>query len=255
MLKTFWKEMMQDFFVVIPSRYSSVRLPGKPLIDLNGKPMIQHVFECGVNSGASKVIVATESKLIADCAESFGAQVCMTSEHHNSGTERISEVATLLNWDDDQIIVNLQGDEPLMPQSAIKECVNLLDNKEVDISTLASPFLNIKDFKNPNCVKVICNQKNHAIYFSRSSIPYGRDTHATEISMKIALHHHGIYAYRCGVLRKLTAANPAPLEISEKLEQLRAISLGMKISVCSPKERPGMGVDTMEDLEVISKLI
>ena len=246
---------MKDFFVVIPSRYSSVRLPGKPLINLNGKPMIQRVFECGVKSGASKVIVATESKLIADCAESFGAQVCMTSDRHNSGMERIAEVANLLNWDDDQIIVNLQGDEPLMPHSAIKECVNLLENEEVNISTLASPFLNMKDFKNPNCVKVICNQKNNAIYFSRSSIPYDSCTDATGISIKIALHHHGIYAYRCEALKKITAANPSPLEISEKLEQLRAISLGMKIAVCSPKERPGMGVDTMEDLEVISKLI
>jgi len=247
--------MMQDYFVVIPSRYSSVRLPGKPLMELNGKPMIQHVFECGLNSGASKVIVATESKLIADTAESFGAQVCMTSDQHNSGTERIAEVANLLDWDDTQIVVNLQGDEPLMPHSAIKECVNLLNNNVVDISTLASPFLSTNDFKNPNCVKVICDHKSNAIYFSRSTIPYSKSPHATEISMNIALHHHGIYAYRCGVLRKLVAARPSPIETSEKLEQLRAISLGMKIGVCSPKERPGMGVDTIEDLEAISKLI
>ncbi|MAD91455.1 MAG: 3-deoxy-manno-octulosonate cytidylyltransferase [Gammaproteobacteria bacterium] len=246
---------MESFFVVIPSRYSSLRLPGKPLIDLNGKTMIQHVYECGLESGAKEIIIATESKLIAENAESFGAKVCMTSENHKSGMERITEVANLLNWDDAQIVVNLQGDEPLMPKSAIKECANLLIEKEADISTLASPFLSRNDFEDPNCVKVICNQYNNAIYFSRSPIPNEDFLEKKDFSMKVALHHHGIYAYRCGVLRQLIATNPPLIEKCEKLEQLRALSLGMKIAVCTPTERPGIGIDTIEDLQKVSKLI
>ena len=239
---------MTEFVVVIPSRYASARLPGKPLLDLNGKPMIQHVYERGVESGATEVVIATDDERIADAAESFGATVCMTAEDHQSGTERIAEVADLLGWDDARVVVNLQGDEPSMPAILIKQCAKLLSDAAADISTLASPFLTRDDFESPNCVKVIRDLNDHAIYFSRSIIPHARESDQDELAMRSALHHHGIYAYRCGVLRQLVAAEPSPLEVSEQLEQLRALSLGMTIAVGIPTERPGIGVDTAEDL-------
>jgi 3-deoxy-manno-octulosonate cytidylyltransferase (CMP-KDO synthetase) len=239
---------MTNFVVVIPSRFASERLPGKPLLELNGKPMIQHVYERGTESGASEVVVATDNELIAEVAEAIGATVCMTRVDHQSGTERIAEVADLLNWDDSQIVVNLQGDEPSMPAALINECASLLDDASADIATLASPFLSREDFESPNCVKVIRDINKHAIYFSRAAIPYARDASQSELSMGAALHHHGIYAYRCGVLRKFVAAEPSPLEVSEQLEQLRALSLGMTIAVGEPSVRPGIGVDSADDL-------
>jgi 3-deoxy-manno-octulosonate cytidylyltransferase (CMP-KDO synthetase) len=239
---------MTDFVVVIPARFASSRLPGKPLLDLNGKPMIQHVYERGTESGATEVIIATDDDRIADVAESFAAMVCMTSRDHQSGTERIAEVADLLDWDDAQVVVNLQGDEPSMPASLINQCAGLLDDATADIATLASPFLSVADFENPNCVKVIRDVNDFAIYFSRATIPYSRGNAQRELSMGSALHHHGIYAYRCGVLRRLVRAEPSSLEVSEQLEQLRALSLGMRITVGVPAVRPGIGVDTAQDL-------
>jgi len=239
---------MTDFVVVIPSRFASSRLPGKPLRELNGKPMIQHVYERGMESGAGEVIVATDDDRIAEVAESFAATVCMTDRDHQSGTERIAEVADLLDWDDAQVVVNLQGDEPSMPADLINQCAALLDDATADIATLASPFRSIADFESPNCVKVIRDVNNHAIYFSRATIPYSRENEQRELAMDSALHHHGIYAYRCGVLRRFVSAEPSPLEVSEQLEQLRALSLGMSIVVGVPSVRPGTGVDTQDDL-------
>jgi len=240
---------VNDFVVVIPSRFASARLPGKPLLEINGKPMIQHVYERGTESQASEVVIATDDERIADAAESFGATVCMTSGDHESGTERIAEVADLLDWDDSQIVVNLQGDEPSMPASLINQCAALLDDATADIATLASPFLNRGDFESPNCVKVIRDTNGHAIYFSRAMIPHARDAAHAELAIESALHHHGIYAYRCGVLRRFVSSEPSPLETSEQLEQLRALSLGMTIAVGIPSERPGIGVDIESDLE------
>jgi len=222
---------MTDFVVVIPSRFASSRLPGKPLLDLNGKPMIQHVFERGTESGAAEVIIATDDDRIADAAESFGATVCMTGRDHRSGTERIAEVADILDWDDAKIVVNLQGDEPSMPAALIDQCAE-----------------SYEDFENPNFVKVIRDVNDHAIYFSRATIPYPRENTQNKLAMDSALQHHGIYAYRCGVLRALISAEPSSLEVSERLEQLRALSLGMSIAVGVPLLRPGVGVDTAEDL-------
>jgi len=239
---------MTDFVVVIPSRYASSRLPGKPLLELNGKPMIQHVYERGMESGATEVVIATDDDRIAEVAETFAATVCMTGRDHQSGTERIAEVADLLDWDDAQIVVNLQGDEPSMPANLINQCAALLDDATADIATLASPFLSVADFESPNCVKVIRDVNDHAIYFSRAAIPYSRENERRELAMDTALHHHGIYAYRCGVLRQLVSAEPSPLEVSEQLEQLRALSLGMSIAVGVPAVRPGIGVDTRDDL-------
>ena len=239
---------MTDFVVVIPSRYASSRLPGKPLLELQGKPMIQHVYERGMESGATEVVIATDDDRIAEAAETFAATVCMTGRDHQSGTERIAEVADLLDWDDAQIVVNLQGDEPSMPANLINQCAALLDDATADIATLASPFLSVADFESPNCVKVIRDVNDHAIYFSRAAIPYSRENERRELAMDTALHHHGIYAYRCGVLRQLVSAEPSPLEVSEQLEQLRALSLGMSIAVGVPAVRPGIGVDTRDDL-------
>ena len=240
---------MTDFVVVIPARYASVRLPGKALRDICGKPMIQHVYERGMESGASEVVIATDDERIADAAETFGGTVCMTGDHHQSGTERIAEVADLMDWGDEQIVVNLQGDEPTMPAQLIDECAALLDDATADIATLASPFLTEEDFQNPNCVKVVRDVNDHAIYFSRASIPYPRDAGSDERAAIAALHHHGIYAYRCGILRRFVASEPSELEVCEQLEQLRALSLGMTIAVGVPSARPGPGVDTEEDLQ------
>ena len=244
---------MTDFVVVIPARYASMRLPGKALRDIRGKPMIQHVYERGTESGATDVVIATDDERIADAAEAFGAVVCMTGDHHQSGTERIAEVADLMDWEDEQVVVNLQGDEPAMPPQLIDQCASLLDDATADIATLASPFRNQGDFENPNCVKVIRDVNDHAIYFSRASIPYPRDEGSDTRAAGAALHHHGIYAYRCGVLRRLVASAPSELEICEQLEQLRALSLGMTIAVGVPTVRPGTGVDTEEDLERASR--
>ena len=244
---------MSDFVVVIPSRYASTRLPGKPLRDINGKPMLQHVFERALESGATEVVIATDDARIADAAESFGATVCMTGEHHQSGTERIAEVAEVMDWDDDQVVVNLQGDEPTMPAALIDQCAALLDDAAADIATLASPFQSDSDFDSANCVKVVRDANQHAIYFSRAAIPFARDEGSRARAIGAALHHHGIYAYRCGVLRRLVNAPPSELEICEQLEQLRALSLGMTIVVGVPPVRPGAGVDTEADLARAAK--
>lgn len=239
---------MTEFIVVIPSRYVSTRLPGKPLREINGKTLLQHVYERGCESAASEVLIATDDERIASVAESFGATVCMTGDQHRSGSERIAEVCDLLDWDDEKIVVNLQGDEPSMPAALINQCAHLLENATVDIATLASPFLSQDDFDSPNCVKVIRDANDHAIYFSRATIPYARNDEHIDLAMESALHHHGIYAYRCGVLRRLVDATPSALEVSEQLEQLRALSLGMTIVVGIPPQRPGVCVDTEDDL-------
>lgn len=239
---------MTDFVVVIPARYASTRLPGKALRELGGKPMLQHVYERGSESAATDVVVATDDDRIADVAAAFGATVCMTGKQHRSGTERIAEVADLLDWKDERIVVNLQGDEPAMPATLIDQCAALLDDASADIATLASPLLHDDDFDNPNIVKVIRDVNEHAIYFSRTAIPYAREAENKERAVTSALHHHGIYAYRCGVLRRFVAAEPSDLEVCEQLEQLRALSLGMTIAVGVPAVRPGIGIDTEEDL-------
>ncbi len=239
---------MTNFVVVIPARYASTRLPAKALREIHGKPMLQHVYQRGTESAATKVVVATDDERIAEVAEAFGATVCVTGDQHQSGTERIAEVADLMDWSDDQVVVNLQGDEPSMPAVLIDQCAALLDDATADIATLASPFLTQEDFCNPNCVKVVRDVNDRAIYFSRATIPYPRDDGSDERAAGAALHHHGIYAYRCGVLRTFVAAEPSELEVCEQLEQLRALSLGMTIAVGVPSERPGAGVDTEEDL-------
>ncbi len=235
---------MSDFKVVIPARFASERLPGKPLRDIAGRPMIEHVWRRAGESGASEVVIATDDERIADAAEDFGALVCMTGDQHRSGTERIAEVADLLDWDNGQIVVNLQGDEPAMPPSLIDQGAALLADGDSDMATLASPIQSSEDYLNPNVVKVVVADDGNALYFSRSPIPHLRGGGVPEE----ALQHHGIYGYRCGVLRQLVAEQPSPLEVSEKLEQLRAMSMGLRIAVGIPDRRPGPGVDTEGDI-------
>jgi 3-deoxy-manno-octulosonate cytidylyltransferase (CMP-KDO synthetase) len=246
---------MSDFVVVIPARFESERLPGKPLRLIAGLPMIQHVWQRAVESEASQVVIATDDERIQAAAEAFGATVCMTSNRHRSGTERIAEVADLLAWRDEQRVVNLQGDEPLMPPEVISECAALLDDPHADVATLASPLQSLDDFNDSNTVKVVLDQNGFALYFSRAAIPHPRETASNDLAMKSALHHHGIYGYRCGVLRQLVAAEPSDLERCEHLEQLRALGLGQKIKVGRPTCRPGPGVDTENDLSKVNELL
>ena len=244
---------MNDFVVVIPARYASVRLPGKPLRELAGKPMIEHVYLRGTESGAREVVIATDDERIAAAGEAFGARVCMTGDQHRSGSERIAEVCDIMDWPDDQVVVNLQGDEPAMPAELIDQAAALLDDPAADIATLASPLASIEDFVNPNVVKVLIDANDDAIYFSRAAIPYARDAGQKEVAMRAALYHHGIYAYRSGVLRQLVSAEPSDLEVAEQLEQLRALSLGLTIRVGRPNQRPGAGVDTEADLAAVEQ--
>ncbi len=239
---------MTNFVVVIPSRYASERLPGKPLRQIAGKTMLEHVCRRGEESGATEVIVATDDPRIAEAAERFGARTCMTAATHQSGTDRIAEVARRMQWEDRQVIVNLQGDEPLMPPRLIDQCAALLDDGQADIATLASSLQSAADFDSPNVVKVLTDLRGYALYFSRARIPYDRSAKQAERSQSAALHHHGIYAYRNAVLQNIVVAPQSTLEICEQLEQLRALSLGLKIRVGIPDERPGPGVDTEKDL-------
>ena len=239
---------MSGFVVVIPARYASTRLPGKPLRRIAGEPMIRHVHRVATGSQADEVWIATDDRRIADVADGFGAGVCMTSPGHTSGTERLAEVCDQLNWPDDRVVVNLQGDEPLMPPQLIDECAGLLATSTADMATLASELFAPEDYDDPNVAKVIVNAAGNALYFSRAAIPFSRDRESLELARGAALRHHGIYAYRRHVLARLVAAEPCAMEECEKLEQLRALWLGMTLRVGRASVRPGPGVDTEADL-------
>ena len=242
---------MTNFVVVIPARYASVRLPGKPLLDIAGKPMIQHVYEIATRTSAQEVWIATDDERIEEVAKSFDANVCMTSADHRSGTERLAEVCIQNGWSDELVVVNLQGDEPLMAPELIDQCAALLDDGKAGMATLASPLADERDYDNPNVVKVVIDSDGNALYFSRSPIPHSRDDSTRELALKTALRHHGIYAYRGAVLGRLVASDAAALEESEKLEQLRALWLGITIRVGIADVPPGPGVDTEEDLAAV----
>jgi 3-deoxy-manno-octulosonate cytidylyltransferase (CMP-KDO synthetase) len=246
---------MNYFVVVIPARYASERLPGKPLREIAGKTMLQHVYERAEESKASEIMIATDDQRISDAAEGFGAAVCMTGSHHRSGTERIEEVSRQMKWPDDQVVINLQGDEPLMPADVINQCAELLDNGSIDMATLASPLASRSDYENPNVVKVVCDNYGNAIYFSRSPIPHSRSQETAELAVQTAMHHHGIYAYRCAALRAIVAAKRSDPEACEQLEQLRALAIGIRIKVAKALSRPPAGVDTEEDLDQIERLL
>jgi 3-deoxy-manno-octulosonate cytidylyltransferase (CMP-KDO synthetase) len=243
------------FTVVIPARYASTRLPGKPLLELAGRPMLQHVYERSLQSGASEVIIATDDPRIAEVVTNFNATVCMTSAEHTSGTERLAEVVATQGWDDDDIIVNVQGDEPLIPPALIKQVANgLANNAAAPVATLAYPIQSMDEASDPNIVKVVLDKYGYALYFSRASIPCHRDRQTVKDS-SVALRHIGLYAYRAGFLKHYGQLQPSPLESIEKLEQLRVLWHGMKIHVGIATEMPGHGVDTREDLARVNELL
>lgn len=246
---------MKNFVVVIPARYASVRLPGKPLRPIAGEPMIQHVHRLAMQSKADEVWIATDDERIEATTRGFGANVCMTSADHHSGTERLAEVCELQSWPDDLVVVNLQGDEPLLPPVLIDECAALLEDDSVGMGTLASPMETDEELRNPNVAKIVIDQHDNALYFSRAPIPYSRDEHTDKLTMQTALRHHGIYAYRCAVLRQLIAAGPCDMEQCEKLEQLRALWLGITVRVGHASVRPGPGVDTEEDIAAVENAL
>ncbi len=243
-----------SFRVVIPARYASTRLPGKPLLDIGGKPMLRHVVERALGSGAVEVVVATDDERIAEACEGFGADVCMTSSEHNSGTERLAEVVERLGWGEDEIIVNLQGDEPGMPASLLRQVAGLLEqHPHADVSTLCTRIHTAAELFDPHVVKVVCDAQGYALYFSRAVIPWDRDAFAvtTEELPDTALHfrHLGLYAYRAGYIRRYVSLPPCELERMESLEQLRVLHHGGRIQVAEALELPGHGVDTADDLE------
>jgi len=244
-----------SFIVVIPARYASTRLPGKPLLDIGGKPMIQHVYERAQGSSAERVIVATDDSRIEAVVAGFGGEVVMTSDEHPSGTDRLEEVARKLELATDSIVVNLQGDEPLLSVNAIEQVAgNLQKNNDCGIATLCELIISDEDLSNPNTVKVVRCNESRALYFSRSTIPYPRNEKPSA-ARGLWYRHIGLYAYRVDVLKRFVKWEPSPLETSESLEQLRALQNGVSIhcdTVCEPI--PG-GVDTPEDLERIRNII
>ena len=244
-----------DFKVVIPARYASTRLPGKPLLEIAGQPMLQHVYERVQHSGASEVIVATDDARIADAARGFNADICMTSTAHRSGTERLGEVVEQAGWDDDTIVVNVQGDEPMLPTVLVRQVADgLAGHAEAMVATLAYPLESLAEAADLNIVKVVLDRYGYALYFSRAPIPCHRDGDDGG-SAGIGLRHIGLYAYRSGFLKRYAELEPSPLEALEKLEQLRVLWHGMKIYVGVAAGMPGPGVDTAEDLERVAALL
>ncbi|RTZ64616.1 MAG: 3-deoxy-manno-octulosonate cytidylyltransferase [Aquificaceae bacterium] len=246
---------MKNTVLVIPSRFASTRLSGKPLRLIAGKPMIQHVYERAKQSNFETIIIATDDARIEACCLELGATVCMTSKEHETGSDRLAEVVTQYNWSDDTIVVNLQGDEPLTPiENLYQVADNLANNPEAAIATLATPLQNSKEYNDPNVVKVVMDKKGMALYFSRASIPFQRDVEHKNCTA-FALRHIGIYAYRASYLKAFAKMDVCPLEDLEKLEQLRAMWYGSRIHVEIAKEVPGHGVDTEEDLIAVEKVI
>ncbi len=243
-----------DFRVVIPARYASTRLPGKPLLAIAGRPMLQHVHERAMQSGAVSVVIATDDERIRAAAERFGADVCMTSAAHESGTERLAEVVAGRGWDADTLVVNVQGDEPLIAPALIRQVASgLAENSTAAVATLAWPLDDDADMQDPNVVKVVLDRTGHALYFSRAPIPYPRDS--VPGAAPAGLRHIGLYAYRAGMLASYAQLPVSPLEQVEKLEQLRVLWNGMRIHVSVAAERPGPGVDTQADLERVERLL
>ncbi|BCL70337.1 3-deoxy-manno-octulosonate cytidylyltransferase [Vibrio nigripulchritudo] len=245
------------FTVVIPARYQSTRLPGKPLADIAGKPMIEWVYQQAIQAGADQVIIATDDERVKSAAERFGAQVCMTSDKHESGTERLAEVVEKMQIPADHVVVNVQGDEPLIPPSIITQVAENLKMSDAPMATLSVEIEDESEVFNPNAVKVVTDQNGYALYFSRASIPWDRDDFSKESpSIRQPLQRHiGIYAYRAGFIKTYVEWEPSSLERIECLEQLRVLWYGEKIHVAVAKETPAAGVDTPEDLEVVRKLL
>ncbi|WJW76783.1 3-deoxy-manno-octulosonate cytidylyltransferase [Thiohalobacter sp. IOR34] len=252
--------MSEAFRIVIPARHASSRLPGKPLLPLAGRPMLEHVHRLAQRAGAEAVVIATDDARIEAAARAFGAEVLMTRDDHPSGTDRLAEVVERLDWPEDAIVVNLQGDEPLMPPSLVRTvAADLARHPAAEIATLCTPIGRAEDFFDPHIVKVVRDQAGYALYFSRAPIPWDRDEFATGSRLLPAgvphLRHIGLYAYRVGYLRRYRNLPAAPIERSEMLEQLRALWHGTRIHVAEAPEEPGPGVDTRADLERVAALL
>ncbi len=240
------------FHVIIPARFGASRLPGKPLLAIGDRPLIQWVWQCALQSGAQSVIVATDDVRIFEAAAGFGADVQMTSPQHVSGTDRIAEVVRAKRLAPDDVVVNLQGDEPMMPAAVVREVAQALSARpQIDIATAVTPIRSLAEFLDPSCVKALRARDGEALYFSRAPVPWPRDTVAdgSPTGFAGALRHIGIYAYRVRSLLQFASWPPTPLEQTEKLEQLRALEHGMRIHLVELSEPPPAGVDTPEDLE------
>jgi 3-deoxy-manno-octulosonate cytidylyltransferase (CMP-KDO synthetase) len=240
------------FHVIIPARFGAARLPGKPLLAIGDRPLIQWVWQSARHSGASSVIIATDDERIFDAAAAFGADVRMTSSEHASGTDRIAEVVRASGFAPEDVVVNLQGDEPMMPAAVVREVAQALaSHPMIDIATAVAPIMSLAEFLDPSCVKALRARDGAALYFSRAPVPWPRDAVADRRPTRFAgaRRHVGIYAYRVRSLLQFASWPPTPLEQSEKLEQLRALEHGMRIHLVELSEPPPAGVDTPEDLE------
>lgn len=247
-----------QFRVVIPARYASSRLPGKPLADIGGRPMVLHVLDRALQAGAQEVVVATDDVRVQQAVEAAGQHALLTSPEHASGTERLVEVVETLGWNDDTLVVNVQGDEPLIDPALIREAARqLVLHEDAVMATLAHPIHDHADFVNPNVVKVVVDEAGYAVYFSRAPIPWPRDAFAVGESLPEtlgALRHIGLYAYRAGFLRTYSGLAVSPLEQVEMLEQLRVLWHGYRISLGIAAGAPAAGVDTPADLARVRAL-
>lgn len=246
------------FRVVIPARYASSRLPGKLLREVAGRPLLAHVHDRALESGADEIVIATDDDRVAQAAVAFGANVLATSAGHASGTDRIAEVATRLGWPDEAIVVNLQGDEPLIEAAAIRQVAGLLEPAgSATIATLSAPLGSLAEFLDPNVVKVLTDARGAALCFSRAPLPWPRDDiddNGRPRAFAHARRHIGLYAYRAATLRRLAGLPECEPEHIERLEQLRALWHGIEIRVGAAEAMPGRGVDTAEDLERVRAL-
>ena len=249
-----------SFKVVIPARYASVRLPGKPLLDIAGKPMIRHVWERAQESGAEGVVIATDDARIEEACRAFGADVCMTGEKHRSGSDRIAEVVAIRGWSSEVIVVNLQGDEPCMPAQLLTQVAEDMErHPAASVTTLSAPITDRRTLFDPHVVKVVTDAEGYALYFSRAPIPWHRDEfidadRALPVDTGFA-RHIGLYAYRAGYLANFVSWKHAPIELAESLEQLRVLWHGGRIHVSEASKPPGHGVDTKEDLLRAARLL
>jgi 3-deoxy-manno-octulosonate cytidylyltransferase (CMP-KDO synthetase) len=240
------------FHVVIPARFGASRLPGKPLLVIGDRPLIQWVWQRACASGAASVTIATDDARILEAAAAFGADCVMTSAQHASGTDRIAEIARAKGFAEEDIVVNLQGDEPMMPSAVVDAVAQALNARpQTEIATAVAPILSLAEFLDPSCVKALRARDGHALYFSRAPVPWPRDSVAAGQPTRYAgaWRHVGIYAYRVRSLLQFAAWPPTPLEEAERLEQLRALEHGMRIYLVALSEAPPAGVDTPEDLE------
>ena len=241
--------MSLDYVIVIPARYESIRLPGKPVVDVEGKALIQRVYDAAMKSSAKEVIIATDSQIIMDITKDFNAKTIMTDSTHQSGTDRINEIANYENWDDDQVIVNLQGDNPLMPHENIDQLARMIiETPGLNLATLATLIIEEKDIEDPNVVKV------DFIPSTKQAISFKRKINIHKDKKRKFWRHIGVYAYTRNSLKVFSNAEPSENEIKYKLEQLRAFDLGMNVIVDEAEKIPGPDVDTIHDLEAVRRI-